>query len=63
MGWDILLSLVKVIAFVSFTMGHAYNEGPVTSQRVRAAVAAYLLIRFRLYPGLLSYPRGLQVPG
>jgi len=44
LGWDILLSLVASIAFVSTTMRYAYKKGPVTSQRVQAAVAAYLLI-------------------
>jgi voltage-gated potassium channel Kch len=44
LGWESLLSLVAVIAFVSFTMRYAYKEGPVTSQRIQAAVAAYLLI-------------------
>ena len=44
LGWGILLSLVATIAFVSFTMRYAYKEGPVASQCIRAAVAAYLLI-------------------
>jgi voltage-gated potassium channel Kch len=44
LGWDILLSLVAVIAFVSLTMRYAYKEGPLASQRIQAAVAAYLLI-------------------
>jgi voltage-gated potassium channel Kch len=44
LGWDILLSLVAVIAFVSFTMRYAYKEGTVTSQRIQAGVSAYLLI-------------------
>ena len=44
LGWDILLSLVASIAFVSITMRFVYKEGPVTSQRIQAAVAAYLLI-------------------
>ena len=44
LGWDILPSLVASIAFVSITLRYAYKEGPVTSQRIQAAVAAYLLI-------------------
>ena len=44
LGWDILLSLVAAIAFVSITLRYVYKEGPVTSQRIQAAVAAYLLI-------------------
>ncbi len=43
-GWDILLSLVAIIAFVSITLRYVYKEGRVTSQRIQAAVAAYLLI-------------------
>jgi hypothetical protein len=44
LGWDILLALVALIAFVSFTMRYVYEEGRITSQRIQAAVAAYLLI-------------------
>jgi hypothetical protein len=66
LGWDILLSLVAVIAFVSFTMRYAYKEGPVTSQRIQAAVAAYLLLTSAfalgyilisfLIPGAFKFP-------
>lgn len=44
LGWGMSLSLVATIAFVSITLRYAYKEGPVTSQRIQAAVAAYLLI-------------------
>ena len=44
LGWDILPSLVALIAFVSFTIRYVNKEGPITSQRIQAAVAAYLLI-------------------
>lgn len=66
LGWDILLSLVAVIAFASFTMRYAYKEGPATSQRIQAAVAAYLLLTIAfalgyilisfLIPGAFSFP-------
>ena len=66
LGWDILLSLVAVIAFVSFTMRYAYKEGPVTSQRIQAAVAAYLLITIAFALGyiLISFliPGGFRFP-
>lgn len=44
LGWDTLSSLVASFAFVSIALRYAYKEGPVTSQRIQAAVAAYLLI-------------------
>lgn len=44
LGWDILLSLMAAIALVGITLRYVYKEGPVTSQRIQAAVAAYLLI-------------------
>jgi voltage-gated potassium channel Kch len=44
LGWDILLALMTSIAFVSIAMSYAYKKGPVTSRRIQAAVAAYLLI-------------------
>jgi voltage-gated potassium channel Kch len=61
LGWDSLLALVAVIAFVSFTMRYAYKEGPVTSQRIQAAVAAYLLITMAFALGyiLISF----RIPG
>ena len=57
LGWGILLSLVATIAFVSIAMKYVYKEGPVTSQRIQAAVAAYLLIvlAFALGYMLISY--------
>ena len=61
LGWDIVLSLAATIAFVSTTMRYAYKKGPVTSQRVQAAVAAYLLIilAFALGYMLISF----RIPG
>jgi hypothetical protein len=66
LGWDILLSLGPVIAFVSFTMRYVNEEGPVTSQRIQAAVAAYLLLTMAfalgymlisfLIPGSFHFP-------
>jgi len=43
-GWDILLALVALVAFVGFALRYVYKEGPATSQRIQSAVAAYLLI-------------------
>ena len=66
LGWDILLTLGPVIAFVSFTMRYVNEKGPVTSQRIQAAVAAYLLITIAfalgymlisfLIPGSFNFP-------
>ena len=66
LGWDILLSLVVLIAFVGLTIRYVYKEGPVTSERIQAAVAAYLLITLAfalgyilisfLIPGAFSFP-------
>ena len=44
LGWDMLLSLLIVIAYLSFILRYVYKEGPVTRQRIEGAVAAYLLI-------------------
>ena len=66
LGWDILLSLVVLIAFVGLTIKYVYKEGPVTSERIQAAVAAYLLITIAfalgyilisfLIPGAFKFP-------
>ena len=65
-GWDILLSLATVIAFLSYILRYVYKEGTVTWHRVRAAVAAYLLIAMAfafgyhlissLIPGAINFP-------
>ena len=63
---DILLSLLIVSAYLSIILRYTYKEGPVTRQRVEAAVAAYLLITMVfasvyhlisvLIPGALEFP-------
>jgi hypothetical protein len=65
-GWDILLSLATVIAFLSFILRYVYKKGTVTWHRIRAAVAAYLLIAMAfafgyhlisfLIPGAINFP-------
>jgi Ion channel len=65
-GWDILLSLATLIAFLSFILRYVYREGTVTWHRIRAAVAAYLLIALAfaagyhlisfLIPGAINFP-------
>ena len=61
LGWDILLSLGPVIAFVSLTMRYVNEEGPATSQRIQAAVAAYLLITIAFALGYMLI--ALHIPG
>lgn len=43
-GWDILLSLVIVVVFVTFILRYVFKEGTVTWQRVEGAITAYMLI-------------------
>jgi Ion channel len=42
--WESSLSLVTVIIFVFLLLKYVFKEGPVSRQRVEAAVAAYLMI-------------------
>jgi len=66
LGWDILLSLLLVIAYLGFILTYVYQEGPVTRQRLEGAVAAYLLITMAfalgyilisfLIPGAFKFP-------
>jgi hypothetical protein len=44
LGWEILLSLLIVGAFLVLILRYVYKEGPVTRQRIQVAIAAYLLI-------------------
>jgi Ion channel len=69
-GWDILFSLATIIAFLSFILRYVYKEGTVTWHRIRAAVAAYLLIAMAfafgyhlisfLIPGAINFPSKAQ---
>lgn len=66
LGWDILLSLLIVIAYLGFILRYVYKEGPVSRQRIEGAVAAYLLITMAfalgyhlisfLMPGAFRFP-------
>ena len=66
MGWEISLSLVTVIIFAYLILRCVYKEGRVTSHRIQAAVAAYLLIALAfalgyhltsfLIPGAITFP-------
>jgi hypothetical protein len=66
LGWDLLLSLLIVIAYSSLILRYVYKEGPVTRQRLEGAVAAYLLITMAfalgyilisfLIPGAFKFP-------
>ena len=42
--WDILLSIVFIIAFVLVLLINVYQEGHVTRHRILGAISAYLLI-------------------
>jgi voltage-gated potassium channel Kch len=57
LGWDMLLSLLIVIAYLSIILRYVYKKGPVTRQRIEGAVAAYLLITiaFALGYSLISF--------
>lgn len=66
LGWDMLLSLLIAIAYLSFILRYVYKEGPVTRQRIEGAVAAYLLITiaFALGYALISFliPEAFRFP-
>ncbi len=42
--WESSSALVTIIIFVDLFLKYVFKEGPVTRQRIEAAVAAYLLI-------------------
>jgi voltage-gated potassium channel Kch len=72
-GWDTLLSLIIVVAFVTFILRYVFKEGRVTWQRVEGAVTAYMLIAvafslaylliFSLIPGAFKFSDGAPSPG
>jgi hypothetical protein len=43
-GWDALLSMVSLCAFMMVVLWQVNRKGPVTGHRVRGAVAGYLLL-------------------
>lgn len=44
--WSDLISLVFLIVLTMVVMRHVFQEGPVTVDRVRGAIAAYILVGF-----------------
>ncbi len=44
LGWDMLLPLLIIIAYLGFILRYVYKKGSVTRERIEAAVAAYLLM-------------------
>jgi voltage-gated potassium channel Kch len=66
LGWDMLLPLLIIIAYLGFVLRYVYKKGPVTRQRIEGAVAAYLLITIAfalsyilisfLIPGAFRFP-------
>jgi hypothetical protein len=63
---DAFLSILSVVGMVVVVLWQVYREGPVTSHRVRGAVAAYLLlaILFSYSYTLIAYltPGAFQLP-
>jgi hypothetical protein len=67
--WDILLSMISLIAFVIVLLSYVYQEGPVSIHRIGGAVVAYLLIAMAcafgyllielLIPGAFHFPDGV----
>jgi hypothetical protein len=66
--WNLVLSLISMLAFLLIVLWWVYREGPVTSHRVRGAVAAYLLLAVcfsfvyalteYVHPGSFTLPLG-----
>lgn len=63
---DALFSIISISGMVVVVLGQVYREGPVTSHRIRGAVAAYLLLAmlFSTSYALISYlaPGSFQLP-
>ena len=55
--WNVVFSLLSVLAFLLIVLWWVYREGPVTGHRVLGAVAAYLLLAlcFSLAYNLIEY--------
>jgi len=43
-GWDFIFTTLAVLGMLLATISMVYRDGPVTSHRIRGAMAAYLLI-------------------
>jgi len=55
--WNLVFSLLSVLAFLLIVLWWVYREGPVTGHRVRGAIAGYLLLAlcFSLAYDLIEY--------
>jgi hypothetical protein len=71
--WDVFLSMLSIVGMVIVVIWQVYREGPVTSHRVRGAIAAYLLLAnlfaysyifiFHLAPGAFQLSSGGTLVG
>ena len=63
---DFILSIVSFVAMLVVVLWQVYREGPVTSHRIRGAIAAYLLLAiiFSYCYTLIAYfvPGAFQLP-
>jgi hypothetical protein len=66
--WNVVLSLLSMLAFLLIVLWWVYRGGPVTGHRVRGAIAAYLLLAVCfsfaydlievVHPGSFTFPAG-----
>jgi hypothetical protein len=60
-AWSDLFSLIFLILLTQVVIRHVYQEGPVTLDRIRGAIAAYILVGFTW--AILYHFIELSVPG
>jgi hypothetical protein len=68
--WDIILSIISSIAFVTVILSHVFREGPVSAYRIQGAIAAYIMIAMVfalgffliefLIPGSFQFPNPVR---
>ena len=42
--WDLALSILAIALLTGFVLHHVFREGPITGDRIRGAILAYLLL-------------------
>jgi hypothetical protein len=64
--WDLVLAMLALVMLTAFVLKHVFREGPITGDRIRGSIVAYLLIGilwclayqlvYFLVPGAFNFP-------
>ena len=70
--WDLCLAMLAIALLTGFVLHHVFRAGPITADRIRGSVLAYLLLGIfwclmyqlvhLLVPGAFRFPEAMELP-